>query len=81
MQSRALADLRRIAEGLQQLRGSEVLEAVLRHDARQVKVMLGDGSMVLISATADDQGRPCLDVDVVRTFDDSERPQLEVHFD
>jgi len=81
VQSRALADLRRIAEGLQQLRGSQVLEAVLRHDARQVKVLLGDGSMVLISATSDDQGRPCLDVDVVRSFDESARPQLEVHFD
>ena len=81
MQSRALADLRRIAEGLQQLRGSQVLEAVLRHDARQVKVLLADGSMVLISATSDDQGRPSLDVDVVRAFDESSRPQLEVHFD
>lgn len=81
MSSASLADLRRIAEALRSLRGRGVDEASLRGDARQLKMTLDDGSMVLIGAVTDEHGRPRLEVDVVHAINNLPQHQLEVHFD
>ncbi len=77
----SLAELRRIKEALQHFKGGQVADAVLRPDARLLKVSLEDGSLVLISAGIDAKGRPRLDIDVVRGVEEPSRRQLEVHFD
>ena len=52
----------------------------MRSDLRQVKIELADGQVVVIAADLDDDGRPKLEVDVVRRLEESGR-QLEVRFD
>jgi len=73
-------DLRRVAEALAQLHGRPIVEAMMRSDLRQLKIELSDGLVVVVAAEADEDGRPRLEVDVVRRLDESER-QLEVRFD
>lgn len=73
-------DLRRVAEALLQLHGQPVLEASMRSDLRQVKIELADGMVIVVAAEVDEDGRPRLEVDVVRQSTDAAR-QLEVRFD
>lgn len=75
-----LRDLRRVADALLQLHGRPIVDATMRSDLRQVKIELADGQVVLIAADLDDEGRPKLEVDVVRRLEESTR-QLEVRFD
>jgi len=73
-------DLRRVAEALLQLHGRPVVAASMRSDLRQVKIELADGLVIVVAADIDEDGRPRLEVDVVRRMEDPVR-QLEVHFD
>lgn len=73
-------DLRRVAEALLQLHGRSVVAASMRSDLRQVKIELADGLVIVVAADIDEDGRPRLEVDVVRRMEDPSR-QLEVHFD
>ncbi len=73
-------DLRRVAEALQQLHGKPVVAASMRSDLRQVKIELADGLVIVVAAEIDENGRPRLEVDVVRRMEDPTR-QLEVRFD
>ncbi len=73
-------DLRRVAEALQQLHGKPVVAASMRSDLRQVKIELADGLVIVVAAEIDEDGRPRLEVDVVRRMEDPTR-QLEVRFD
>ncbi len=73
-------DLRRVAEALLQLHGRAVVAASMRSDLRQVKIELADGLVIVVAAEIDEDGRPRLEVDVVRRMEDPSR-QLEVHFD
>jgi len=73
-------DLRRVAEALLQLHGQPVLDASMRSDLRQVKIELADGMVIVVAAEVDEDGRPRLEVDVVRQSTDDTR-QLEVRFD
>ncbi len=73
-------DLRRVAEALQQLHGKPVVAASMRSDLRQVKIELADGLVIVVAAEIDQDGRPKLEVDVVRRREDPIR-QLEVRFD
>ncbi len=73
-------DLRRVAEALLQLHGRSVVAASMRSDLRQVKIELADGLVIVVAAEIDEDGRPRLEVDVVRRMEDPSR-QLEVHFD
>lgn len=76
----SIYQLRQIADTLAQLRGSEVRDAVMRSDLRQLKIELADGDVVLVAITTDEGGQPRLEVDVVPAARIS-GPQLEVHFD
>lgn len=73
-------DLRRVADALLQLNGRPVVDASMRSDLRQVKIELADGLVVVVAAGVDEDGRPRLEVDVVRRMEDPAR-QLEVRFD
>lgn len=73
-------DLRRVAEALLQLHGRPVVDASMRSDLRQVKIELADGVVIVVAADVDEDGRPKLEVDVVRRMEDPAR-QLEVRFD
>ena len=73
-------DLRRVAEALLQLHGRPVVDASMRSDLRQVKIELADGLIIVVAAEVDEDGRPKLEVDVVRQLDDPTQ-QLEVRFD
>lgn len=75
-----VAELRRLAETLNTLRGHAVLNAVLRSDLRQLRLELADGLLAVVAIGADDDGRPRLEVDVIRQADTA-TPQLEVRFD
>jgi hypothetical protein len=75
-----VAELRRLAESLNTLRGHAVLNAVLRSDLRQLRLELADGLLAVVAISADDDGRPRLEVDVIRQAD-AATPQLEVRFD
>jgi hypothetical protein len=75
-----LQDLRRVAEALMQLHGQPVVDASMRSDLRQVKIELAGGLVVVVAAEVDEEGRPRLEVDVVRRLDET-TPQLEVRFD
>lgn len=76
----SIYQLRQVADTLAQLRGSEVQDAVMRSDLRQLKIELVDGTVVLVAVTADEAGQPRLEVDVVQTAR-AAGPQLEVRFD
>jgi hypothetical protein len=74
-------DLRRIADAVAHLRERAVQEVVLRSDCRQLRIALDDGQVLLLSVVVDDQGRPRLDADLLRSPEDAASGQLEVHFD
>jgi hypothetical protein len=74
-------DLRRIADAVAHLRERAVQEVVLRSDCRQLRIALDDGQVLLLSVVMDDQGRPRLDADLLRSPEDAASGQLEVHFD
>lgn len=76
----SIVQLRQMADTLAQLRGSEVRDAVMRSDLRQLKLELADGAVVLIAVIAGEGGQPRLEVDVVEKTR-SRGPQLEVRFD
>lgn len=80
MTSVQVQDLRRVAEALLQLHGRPVVDASMRSDLRQVKIELADGLVVVVAAEVDEDGRPRLEVDVVRQLDETAK-QLEVRFD
>ncbi len=73
-------DLRRVAASLQQLRGEEIGDCVMRSDLRQLRIELSDGRMVVVAIEADESGRPHLAVDVVAPIDEVSR-QLDVGLD
>ena len=71
--------LRQVSDTLAQLRGREVVNAVMRSDLRQLQIELSDGAVVVLGLERD-AGGARLEVDVVR------RPapagaQLEVRFE
>jgi hypothetical protein len=52
----------------------------IRSDCRLLRVGFSDGRMLLVSAIADDAGKPRLDVDFLRTPEEAAHGQLEVPF-
>ena len=74
-------ELRRIAEAVAQLSGVTVEDVEVRQDCRQLRVMLTNGQLLLISVLVDDAGKPRLDVDLLRTDDQVAQRQLEVRFE
>ena len=76
----SLQDLRRIAETLAALRDRSVIGAVMRSDRRQLRVEMGDGQLLVVSVDLDPDGRPQLEVDVVRPAAEPSS-QLEVRFE
>lgn len=77
----SVQDLRRVAASLQQLRGHQIAECVLRSDLRQLKIELADGRIVVIGIELDEAGRQQhLSVDVATPMEDFSR-QLEVGLD
>jgi hypothetical protein len=73
-------DLRRIADAVAHLRDRMVLDVVLRSDCRQLRLALDDAQVLLVSVTADEDGKPRLDADLLRGPDESVTGQLEVQF-
>ena len=71
--------LRQVSETLAQLRGREVVGAVMRSDLRQLKIELSDGAVVVLGV-ASDEGGVRLEVDFVRR-PASHGAQLEVRFE
>ncbi len=77
----SVQDLRRVAASLQQLRGHQIADCVLRSDLRQLKIELADGRIVVIALELDEGGRQHhLTVDVATPLDEFSR-QLEVGLD
>jgi hypothetical protein len=73
-------DLRRIAEAVGGINGHVVEHVEIRSDCRQLKVTLDDGQLLLVSVLLDEDGRPRLDVDLVRAIEVVTHRQLEVRF-
>jgi len=73
-------DLRRIAEAVGGLNGHTVHHVEIRSDCRQLKVTLDNGQLLLVSVLLGDDGKPRLDVDLVRAIEDVTHRQLEVRF-
>jgi hypothetical protein len=73
-------DLRRIAEAIGELAGHVVEHVEIRSDCRQLKVTLENGQLLLVSVLLDDDGKPRLDVDMLRAVEDATHRQLEVRF-
>jgi hypothetical protein len=76
----SLQDLRRITDSLAALRDRTVAGAVMRSDRRQLRVEMGDGQLLVVSVDLDPDGRPQLEVDVVRPAAEPSS-QLEVRFE
>ncbi len=76
-----LQELRRIAESVGLLTGQTVENVTIRSDCRQLRITLGDGRMLLVSAQVADDGKPRLDVDVVKLTLEQDQRQLEVPFE
>ena len=76
----SLQDLRRITDTLALLRERTVAGAVMRSDRRQLRVEMGDGQLLVVSVDLDPDGRPQLEVDVVRPAAEPSS-QLEVRFE
>jgi hypothetical protein len=76
----SLQDLRRITDSLAALRDRTVAGAVMRSDRRQLRVEMGDGQLLVVSVDLDPDGRPQLEVDVVRPAAEASS-QLEVRFE
>ena len=62
----SLQDLPRIADTLAALRDHTVTSAVLRSDRRQLRVEMANGRLLVVGVELDVDGRPQLEVDVVR---------------
>jgi hypothetical protein len=75
----SLQDLRRITDTLAVLRDRTVAGAVMRSDRRQLRVEMADGQLLVVSVDLDPDGRPQLEVDVVRPAAEPSS-QLEVRF-
>lgn len=73
-------DLRRIAEAVSRLQGQAIRDVEIRADCRLMRVVLEDGRQLLVTGQVDDEGRPRLDVDLLRPAADVEQTQLEVPF-
>ena len=73
-------DLRRIAEAVGGITGHAVAHVEIRSDCRQLKVTLDDGQLLLVSVLLDEDGKPRLDVDLLRAVEDVTHRQLEVRF-
>ena len=76
----SLQDLRRIAETLAAVRSGTVCGAVMRSDRRQLRIEMADGQLLVVSADLDENGRPQLEVDVIRPPAEQGN-QLEVRFE
>ncbi len=76
----SLQDLRRITDTLAVLRERTVAGAVMRSDRRQLRVEMSDGQLLVVSVDLDPDGRPQLEVDVVRPAAEPSS-QLEVRFE
>jgi hypothetical protein len=76
----SLQDLRRIADTLAALRDHIVVGAVMRSDRRQLRVEMTDGQLLVVGVDVDADGRPQLEVDVVRPAAEH-GSQLEVRFE
>ena len=76
----SLQDLRRITDTLAVLRDRTVAGAVMRSDRRQLRVEMVDGQLLVVSVDLDPDGRPQLEVDVVRPAAEPSS-QLEVRFE
>ncbi len=82
MSSIELQHLRRIVGAVARLRGESVREVTVRSDLRQLRVELASGTILVVSAERDGQGRRRLEVDVVEVPQDSAaKQQIEVRFD
>lgn len=77
----SVMDLRRIADAVSHLRDRQIADIVLRSDCRQLRIVLDDGQTLFLGVVVDDQGRPRLDADLIRTPEEAATGQLEVHFD
>lgn len=80
MPTAQVQDLRRIAEALAQLHGHTVETVEIRSDCRLFRVAFSDGRMLLVSAMMDENGKPRLDVDFLKTPEETAPGQLEVPF-
>ncbi len=76
----SLHDLRRIAEALDALRGGSISGASMRSDLRLLRLEFADGTLAVVRIDADAEGRPRLEVDVVRRAA-TPASQLEVRFE
>ena len=77
-----LQHLRRVVGAVARLRGEVVREVTVRSDLRQLKVELGSGLILVVSAERDAYDRPRLEVDVVDAPQDAAaKQQIEVRFD
>ena len=77
----SIKDLRRIAEAVDQLLDRTVQDVNIRSDCRQLRIVLDDGRILLVSILTDDAGVPRLDVDVLSVPTKGPRTQLEVRFE
>lgn len=77
----SVKDLRRIAEAVDQLRERTVQDVNIRSDCRQLRIVLDDGRIFLITILTDEGGLPRLDVDVLSVPQERGRHQLEVRFE
>lgn len=80
MTTAQVQDLRRIAEAVSQLQGHIVDAVEIREDCRLLRIAFSDGRMLLVSAMVDESGKPRLDVDFLRTPEETTHGQLEVPF-
>ncbi|MDX2192934.1 MAG: hypothetical protein NW201_06240 [Gemmatimonadales bacterium] len=80
MSTASREELRRVAQALGALKGGTVHDAAVRADLRQVRVELADGRLAVIGIASDADGRPRLEIDVVRGAEPASG-QLEVRFD
>ena len=80
MKDVSLQDLRRVAESLAALRGRTVTGAVMRSDLRHLRIELEGGLLAVVAVGTDGEGRPRLEVDVVRPAE-APSSQLEVRFE
>ena len=74
-------ELRRVAEAVAQLTGKTVQDVEVRSDCRQLRVLFDDGHQLLVAVLVDENGKPRLDVDLLRTMDEVTQRQLEVRFE
>lgn len=77
----SVSDLRRISDAVSQLRGRLVDAVTIRSDCRQLRLALDDGRTLLVSVLLDEEGKPRLDVDVLRPPEQIVPGQLEVRFE